>query len=66
MTSVSRWRDSGHLERAVQTSGGRQAFDAAVAAMLNDARSGRLAGAAQDRLNVQPADGGVPTAPRAW
>ena len=27
MSSVSRWRDSGHLERAVETAGGQQAFD---------------------------------------
>lgn len=38
MSSVSRWRDSGHLERAVETAGGQQPFDAAVAAMLDDAR----------------------------
>jgi DNA-binding XRE family transcriptional regulator len=43
MSSVSRWRDSGHLERAVETAGGQQPFDAAVAAMLNDARGWRLA-----------------------
>jgi hypothetical protein len=34
MSDVSRWRDSGHLERAVETAGGQQAFAAAVAAML--------------------------------
>jgi len=43
MSDVSRWRDSGHLERAVQTAGGREAFGAAVAAMLDDARGWRLA-----------------------
>ena len=43
MSDVSRWRDSGQLERAVQTAGGQQAFDAAVAAMLDDARGWRLA-----------------------
>jgi DNA-binding XRE family transcriptional regulator len=43
MSSVSRWRDSGHLERAVETAGGQEAFDAAVAAMLEDARGWRLA-----------------------
>jgi hypothetical protein len=42
MSGVSRWRDSGHLERAVETAGGPQAFDA-VAAMLDDARGWRLA-----------------------
>jgi DNA-binding XRE family transcriptional regulator len=43
MSSVSRWRDSGHLERAVETAGGQEAFDAAVGAMLDDARGWRLA-----------------------
>src|SRR5258708_6456211 len=43
MNSVSRWRDSGHLERAVATAGGQEAFDAAVAATLDDARGWRLA-----------------------
>ncbi len=43
MSSVSHWRDSGHLERAVETTGGQEAFDAAVAGMLDDARGWRLA-----------------------
>jgi DNA-binding transcriptional regulator YiaG len=43
MSSVSRWRDSGHMERAVETAGGQQAFDNAVTAMLDDARGWRLA-----------------------
>src|ERR1700722_4936066 len=43
MSGVSRWRESGHLERAVETAGGQEAFDAAVAAMLDDARGWRLA-----------------------
>lgn len=43
MSNVSRWRDSGHPERAVATAGGQQAFDAAVTAMLDDARGWRLA-----------------------
>ena len=43
MSGVSRWRDSGHLERAVETAGGPEAFDAAVTAMLDDARGWRLA-----------------------
>jgi hypothetical protein len=41
--NVSRWRDFGHLERAVQTAGGQEGFDGAVAAMLDDARGWRLA-----------------------
>ena len=43
MNSVSRWRDTGNLERAVATAGGQEAFDAAVTAMLDDARGWRLA-----------------------
>jgi hypothetical protein len=43
MGNVSRWRACGHLERAVETAGGRQAFGAAVVAMLDDACGWRLA-----------------------
>jgi DNA-binding XRE family transcriptional regulator len=43
MSGVSRWRDSGHLERAVVTAGGQEAFDSAVTVMLEDARGWRLA-----------------------
>ena len=43
MGNVSRWRACGHLERAVETAGGLQAFESAVAAMLDDARGWRLA-----------------------
>lgn len=43
MSSVSRWRDSGHLERAVDTAGGPEAFDEAFGAMLAEARGWRLA-----------------------
>ena len=43
MSGTSRWRDSGNLERAVETAGGQEAFDASVAAMLDDARGWRLA-----------------------
>jgi hypothetical protein len=39
MSDVSRWRDSTHPERAVRTAGGQEAFDAAVGAMLDDARA---------------------------
>jgi hypothetical protein len=31
MSGVSRWREPGHLERAVETAGGQEAFDAASA-----------------------------------
>jgi DNA-binding XRE family transcriptional regulator len=43
MNSTSRWRDSGHLDRAIATAGGQEAFDAAVGAMLDGARGWRLA-----------------------
>jgi DNA-binding XRE family transcriptional regulator len=43
ISGLSRWRDSGHLERAVATASGQEAFGAAVAAMLGDARGWRLA-----------------------
>ena len=43
MSEVRRWRESGHLERAVETAGGREAFDAAVGQMLDEARGWRLA-----------------------
>jgi DNA-binding XRE family transcriptional regulator len=43
MNDVSRWRDSGHLERAIETAGGQEAFDSAVTAMLDEARGWRLA-----------------------
>jgi DNA-binding XRE family transcriptional regulator len=43
MSGVKRWRDSEHLERAVETAGGQKAFDAAVGTMLDEARGWRLA-----------------------
>jgi hypothetical protein len=43
MSDLRRWRDSGHLERAVGAVGGQAAFDAAVSAMLENARDWRLA-----------------------
>jgi DNA-binding transcriptional regulator YiaG len=43
MSSTSRWRDTSHLDRAVATAGGPEAFDTAVTAMLDDARGWRLA-----------------------
>jgi hypothetical protein len=69
MSGVSRWRDSGHLERAVETAGGQEAFDAAVAAMLDDARGWRLAemrkrrGMTQEQVAIWPDQGelGKPT-----
>jgi DNA-binding XRE family transcriptional regulator len=43
MGGVKRWRDTDHLERAVETAGGQAGFDAAVGAMLDEARGWRLA-----------------------
>jgi DNA-binding XRE family transcriptional regulator len=43
MSDVRRWRESSHLERAVETAGGREAFDTAVGQMLDEARGWRLA-----------------------
>jgi len=42
MTGVWRWRDTDHLDLAVETAGGREAFDAAIGQMLNEARGWRL------------------------
>jgi hypothetical protein len=43
MTEPRRWRDSGHLELAVETVGGQEAFDAAMGRMLDQTRGWRLA-----------------------
>ncbi|GAA1643162.1 helix-turn-helix domain-containing protein [Catellatospora bangladeshensis] len=43
MAEIKRWRDTGNLERAVETAGGRDAFDAAMGAMLDEVRGWRLA-----------------------
>src|SRR4051812_4753263 len=43
MSELRRWRDSGHLERAIDTAGGQEAFDTAVGQMLDEARGWRLA-----------------------
>jgi DNA-binding XRE family transcriptional regulator len=43
MSEVRRWRASGHLERAVETAGGREAFEAGLGRMLDEARGWRLA-----------------------
>jgi DNA-binding XRE family transcriptional regulator len=43
MSSVKRWRDTDNLQRAVETAGGQEAFDAAIGQMLDQARGWRLA-----------------------
>lgn len=43
MSSVRRWRDTDHLQRAVETAGGQGAFDTALGQMLDQARGWRLA-----------------------
>jgi DNA-binding XRE family transcriptional regulator len=42
MAEARRWRDCGHLERAVETAGGQEAFDVAVGQMLDQLRGWRL------------------------
>ncbi|MEV4757534.1 helix-turn-helix transcriptional regulator [Micromonospora sp. NPDC049559] len=43
MSEVRRRRDSGHLERAIETAGGQEAFQAAYDQMLDESRGWRLA-----------------------
>lgn len=43
MSGHRSWRDTGHLERAVETAGGREAFEAGVAQMQAEAQGWRLA-----------------------
>lgn len=43
MSELRGWRDSGHLDRAIDTAGGLEAFTAAVGQMLDEARGWRLA-----------------------
>jgi DNA-binding XRE family transcriptional regulator len=43
MGELRRWRDTDHLQRAVETAGGHEAFDSAVGEMLDEARGWRLA-----------------------
>lgn len=59
MSGTSRWRDSGHLERAIATAGGQEAFDAAVAAnsalgRRGWARGSPAGGGDADRLVSRP------------
>ena len=42
MSGYQRWRDSGHLERAVDTAGGREAFENGVTRMRDQAQAWRL------------------------
>lgn len=42
MSDVQRWRDSGHLERAVETAGGEEAFEVSLRKTLDEARGWRL------------------------
>lgn len=43
MSGFKNWRDSGHLERAVESAGGPEVFEAGVEKMLDEARGWRLA-----------------------
>jgi DNA-binding XRE family transcriptional regulator len=42
MSGTKRWRDTDHLDRAVETAGGPEAFEAGVGEMLDQARGWRL------------------------
>jgi hypothetical protein len=42
MSGEKRWRDTDHLDKAIDTAGGREAFDAAIGRMLDEARGWRL------------------------
>jgi DNA-binding XRE family transcriptional regulator len=42
MSGVRRWRDTDHLDRAIESAGGREAFDSAIGRMLDEARGWRL------------------------
>ncbi|ADU05903.1 helix-turn-helix transcriptional regulator [Micromonospora aurantiaca] len=43
MSGVKRWRDTTHLDWAIDTAGGPRAFEAEVGEMLDQARGWRLA-----------------------
>ena len=43
MSEAKRWRNTTHLDRAIETAGGPEAFEAAVGEMLDQARGWRLA-----------------------
>nr|WP_250002487.1 helix-turn-helix transcriptional regulator [Actinoplanes sp. M2I2] len=43
MSGTRRWRDTNHLDRAIETAGGLEAFDASLGKMLDEARGWRLA-----------------------
>src|SRR3712207_3937450 len=53
MSGVKRWRETGHLDRAIESAGGPEAFDAAVGAMLDEARGWRLAELRKRREMIQ-------------
>jgi DNA-binding XRE family transcriptional regulator len=42
MSGVRRWRDTDHLDRAIESAGGREVFDSAIGRMLDEARGWRL------------------------
>lgn len=49
MSGVRRWRETSHLDRAMESASGREVFDSAIARLLDEARGwvGRNAGAAR-------------------
>jgi hypothetical protein len=40
MSEFRRWRDTDHLDRAIETAGGQEAFDISVTQMLDETRRG--------------------------
>lgn len=58
MSHIRRWRESGHLDRAVETAGGREAFEATLGQMLDEARGWRLA-VMRKRRGLTPRPGNV-------
>lgn len=42
MSGVRRWRETSHLDRAIDSAGSREVFDSAIARMLDEARGWRL------------------------
>lgn len=66
MSGIKRWRDSGHLERAVETAGGQDAFDAGVGEMLDRAGGWRPAELRKGRDQLTFAEPVAPCIPERY
>ncbi|WP_433420174.1 hypothetical protein ACQP1V_07440 [Microtetraspora malaysiensis] len=55
MSSYRKWRESGHLERAIETAGGVEASEDEVHHLREEAQGWQLAGNGRD---PDPCDGG--------